>query len=99
MTYNALMGTLNPTHSLTACCCGLCCADQLQQLASQPNGQTRVDAERKLQKQKQDLDQQLSQKAQQLLQMRLVRCFTIVVLSSALDAYQFFSCSLAFWVF
>jgi len=55
------------------------CADQLQQLSSQPNGQTRIDAERKLQKQKQDLDQQLSQKAQQLLQMRLVRCMTIVL--------------------
>jgi hypothetical protein len=47
--------------------------DQLQQLASQPNGQTRIEAEQKLQKQKQDLDRQLSQKAQQLLQMRLVR--------------------------
>jgi len=55
----------------------LICVDQLQQLASQPNGQNRVDAERKLQKQKQDLDQQLSQKAQQLLQMRLVRCIII----------------------
>jgi len=58
-------------------CVCVCCTDQLQQVASQPNGQTRVDAERKLQKQKQDLDQQLSQKAQQLLQMRLVRCMTV----------------------
>jgi len=56
----------------------MCCADQLQQLSSQPNGQTRIDAERKLQKQKQDLDQQLSQKAQQLLQLRLVRCVTVL---------------------
>jgi signal transducer and activator of transcription 5B len=46
-------------------------SNQLQQLASQPNGQTRIDAETKLQKQKQDLDRELSQKAQQLLQMRL----------------------------
>ena len=60
--------------------CGLCCTDQLQQLSSQPNGQNRADAERKLQKQKQDLDQQLSQKAQQLLQMRLVRRTTVVIL-------------------
>ena len=46
--------------------------DQLQQLASQPNCQTRIDADTKLQKQKQDLDRELSAKAQQLLQMRLV---------------------------
>jgi len=56
------------------CVCCTLCTDQLQQVASQPNGQTRVDAERKLQRQKQDLDQQLSQKAQELLQMRLVSC-------------------------
>jgi len=54
------------------------CTDQLQQVASQPNGQTRVDAERKLQRQKQDLDQQLSQKAQELLQMRLVSCMIVL---------------------
>jgi len=65
----------------------VCCTDQLQQLSSQPNGQTRIDAERKLQKQKSDLDGQLSQKAQQLLQMRLVRCMIVllaVVLQSVL---------------
>lgn len=65
----------------------MCCTDQLQQLSSQPNGQTRIDAERKLQKQKSDLDGQLSQKAQQLLQMRLVRCMIVllaVVLQSVL---------------
>lgn len=44
---------------------------QLQQLASQPNGQTRIENEQRLQKQKQSLELQLSQKAQQLLQMRL----------------------------
>jgi len=45
--------------------------NQLTQLASQPNGQTRLENEQRLQKQKQALDAQLSQKAQQLLQMRL----------------------------
>jgi len=65
--------------SLVDMVCGVLHVDQLQQLSSQPNGQTRIDAERKLQKQKQDLDQQLSQKAQQLLQMRLVRCITVTV--------------------
>ena len=46
---------------------------QLQQLANQPNGQTRMDTERRLQKQKQTVEAQLSQKAQELLQHRLVR--------------------------
>jgi len=45
---------------------------QLQQLANQPNGQTRMDTERRLQKQKQTVEAQLSQKAQELLQHRLV---------------------------
>lgn len=45
---------------------------QLQQLASQPNGQTRIENEQRLQRQKQSLELQLSQQAQQLLQMRLV---------------------------
>jgi signal transducer and activator of transcription 5B len=45
--------------------------NQLQQLTTQPNGQTRIENEQRLQKQKQTLDMQLSQKAQQLLQMRL----------------------------
>jgi len=62
-------------HALSA-------ADQLQQLASQPNGQTRIDAEQKLQKQKQDLDRQLSQKAQHLLQMRLVSNISLIVSTS-----------------
>ncbi|KAK2180532.1 hypothetical protein NP493_439g02027 [Ridgeia piscesae] len=44
---------------------------QLQQLANQPNGQTRMDTERRLQKQKQTVEAQLSQKAQELLQHRL----------------------------
>ena len=47
-------------------------SDQLQQLTTQPNGQTRIENEQRLQKQKQAIDMQLSQKAQQLLQMRLV---------------------------
>ena len=46
---------------------------QLQQLANQPNGQTRMDTERRLQKQKQTVEAQLSQKAQELLQHRMVR--------------------------
>jgi hypothetical protein len=62
--------------------------DQLQQLASQPNAQTRIDAEQKLQKQKQDLDRQLSQKAQQLLQMRLVSLR--IKFKSAFDGQQCF---------
>jgi len=72
-----ILNSVNREHGLM-CKCGMCCVDQLQQLSSQPNGQTRIDAERKLQKQKQDLDQQLSQKAQQLLQLRLVRCVTVL---------------------
>ncbi|ESO05053.1 hypothetical protein HELRODRAFT_156927 [Helobdella robusta] len=46
-------------------------ANQIQQLASLPNGQTRHDSEQRLQKQKQSIDQTLSQNAQQLLQMRM----------------------------
>jgi len=45
--------------------------NQLAQLAAQPNGQTRLDNEQRLQKQKQTLDAQLSQNAQQLLKLRL----------------------------
>lgn len=67
--------------------------DQLQQLASQPNAQTRIDAEQKLQKQKQDLDRQLSQKAQQLLQMRLVSLR--IKFKSAFDGQQ---CFILLWV-
>ena len=46
--------------------------DQLHQLISQPNGQTRIENEKKLQTQKQTIELQLSQKAQQLLQLRMV---------------------------
>ena len=46
--------------------------DQLQQLANQPNGQVRAENEQRLRKNKQLVEKQLTEKAQQLLQLRLV---------------------------
>ena len=45
---------------------------QIQQLANQPNGQTRMDNERRLQEQKQRIEQDLAAKAQDLQFSRVV---------------------------
>ena len=44
---------------------------QLQQLQNQPNGQSKLDNEQRLKLQKQTVEQQLSQKAQELLHLRV----------------------------
>ncbi len=57
--------------------CVLAVSAQLQQLSNQANGQSRIDSERHLHEQKRSLEGQLSTKAQELLQLRLVSTMQI----------------------
>ena len=51
-------------------------AAQLQHLANQPNGQTRMENEQRLQRQKHTLQMELTSRGQELMTLRTVRIFT-----------------------